>query len=430
VFTTFTPPATEIFDPLEQANRYDVNQSKHIKTSKFDAKVDYYYVINNKSNVNVTVGSTLSSQKFNSGIFQILDNGSQNNFIETDFNNDIRYNFTDAFLGVHYKIKTGKFTWTPGVTLHNYDLKNEQLGSTSSQNDWAVLPDVNIILDLKKSESIRFNYAISSEYTDVNDYARAYVFNNYNRLFRGNRELENALSHSYNLTYFSFNLFNYTNVSGNVNYTRRINGIKTNSEIAGINQVSSPVNQDSNFPDETIAVFGRFSKRIKKLEFRLNANIAINNTFNTFNSEVRESKSFTQNYTGSVQSNFRDWPNFEAGYRFTANKYDNGGLGQTYFTDRPYANVNVRFLKDFNFKAEWDYYKYTNDTKTVDNQYSFVNADLFYRKGESPWEFAVQATNILDTSFINNDSFNEQYNTTTQYFVLPRILMFVVKYDL
>ena len=131
-----------------------------------------------------------------------------------------------------------------------------------------------------------------------------------------------------------------------------------------------------------------------------------------------------------MRSNFRDWPNFEVGYRFSANKYDNGGIEQTFFTNRPYANVDIRFLKDFNFKAEWDYYNYTNDTNSIENTYSFVNADLFYRHGESPWEFAVQATNILDTSFINNDSFNEQFTTTSQYFVLPRILMFVVKYDL
>ncbi len=93
-------------------------------------------------------------------------------------------------------------------------------------------------------------------------------------------------------------------------------------------------------------------------------------------------------------------------------------------------HVNVRFLKDFNFKAEWDYYNYSNDEKTLENKYSFVNADLFYRRSDSSWEFAVQATNILNTSFINNDSFNEQYNTTSQYFVLPRIVMFIVKYDL
>ena len=435
VFTEIDPlqpfdSSFDTFDPLEQAERYDVNQEKNIKTSKFDAKVDYYYVLNKLSNLNLTIGTTLSNQKFKSGIFQILDSGNQNTFIDSDFNNDVTYNFTDAFFGLHYKVKSGKFTFTPGVTLHNYSIKNEQLGSTSSQSDWNLLPDVNVIFDLKKSESLRFNYAISSSYTDINEYARAYVFNNYNRLFRGNRELENSLSHSYNLTYFSFNLFNYTNINGNINYTRRIEGIKTNSEIVGINQVSTPINESSNFPDETWSVFGRFSKTLKKLQFNLNANLAISNTFNTINDEVRESKSFTQNYRASVRSNYRDWPNFEVGYRFMANKYDNGGLEQTYFTNRPYANVNIRFLKDFNFKAEWDYYRYSNEDKTIENKYSFVDADLYYRKGESSWEFAVQATNILDTSFINNDSFDEQFNTTSRYFVLPRIVMFVVKYDL
>ena len=433
VFTTITNPSDsnlDIFDPLQQAERYSVNQEKNVKSSKFDAKVDYYYVLNNVSNLNLTVGSTLSNQQFNSGIFQILDNGSNNTFSDEEFNNDVVFDFSDVFFGMHYKLKTGKFILTPGVTLHNYNIKNEQLGSISKQNDWRVLPDVNVILELKKSENIRFNYAISANYTDVNDFAEGYVFNNYNRLFRGNRELENALSHTYNLTYFSFNLFNYTNISGNINYSRRIDAIKTRSEIAGINQVSSPVNIDSNFPDETLSVFGRFSKRIKKLQFALNANVAVSNTFNNINTEVRESKSLTQSYRASVRSSFRDWPNFEVGYRYVANEYDNGGFKQTFFTNRPYANVNVQFLKDFNLVAEWDYYRYTNDAKTVENKYSFVNADLYYRKGESPWEFAVQATNILDTSFLNNDSFNDQFNTTSQYFVLPRIVMFVVKYDL
>lgn len=433
VFTTITDPvdsSLDVFDPLVEADRYNINQERNVKTSKFDAKVDYYYVLNNTSNLNFTLGSTLSNQRFNSGIFQILDNGNENIFSESEYNNDVTYRFTDAFLGVRYKLKTGKFTWTPGATIHNYDLKNEQLGSVSKQNDWTLLPELNIIFDLKKSESLRFDYSISSEYTDVNDFARAFVFSDYNRLFQGNRGLENSLSHSYDLTYFSFNLFNYTNVSANVNYTRRLEGIKTSTEITGINQVSTPVNITSNFPDETWSIFGSFNKTIKKIEFGLNANLAISNTFNTINSQVRESSSFTQNYRASVQSNFRNWPNFEVGYRFTSNEYDNGGLEQTFFTNRPYANLNVRFLKDFQFKVEWDYYRYTNDRNTVENTYSFVNADLFYRKDESPWEFAVQATNILDTSFINSDSFDEQYNTTTQYSVLPRILMFVVKYDL
>ena len=131
---------------------------------------------------------------------------------------------------MHYKVKTGAFIFTPGLTLHNYNLKTDQLNTTNSQNEWMVLPDVNAIWEIKKSENLRFNYAVSAEYTDVNDYAEAFVFNNYNRLFRGNRNLENALSHNYNLTYFSFNLFNYTNISGSLNYSRRINGYKSNTQ--------------------------------------------------------------------------------------------------------------------------------------------------------------------------------------------------------
>ncbi|HET8803525.1 MAG TPA: carboxypeptidase-like regulatory domain-containing protein, partial [Aequorivita sp.] len=320
----------DTFDPLEQSDRYNVNQNKTVKSNKLDAKVDYYYVLNNLSNLNFTVGTTYSNQKFNSSIFQILDNGNQNVFTENDFINDITYTFTDAFFGFHYKLKSGKFIFTPGVTLHNYNLKNEQLGITSTQNEWMVLPDVNVVLELKKSENLRFNYAITAEYSDVNNYAQGYVFNNYNRLFRGNRELENSLSNSYSLTYFSFNLFNYTNIGGNLSYTRRIDAIKTNTELVGINQVSSPVNFDSNFPDETFSAVGRFSKTIKKVQFKLDAAVFLSKTNNTINEEIQESQSLTQNYNASILSNFKSFPNFEVGYRFMKNDYDNGGSTQIF----------------------------------------------------------------------------------------------------
>lgn len=435
VFTQINPldpfnSNADTFDPLEQSDRYNINQDKTVKSNKLDAKIDYYYILNNVSNLNFTVGTTYSNQNFNSAIFQILDNGTQNAFTENDFNNDITYTFTDAFFGLHYKLKSGKFIFNPGVTLHNYDLKNEQLGTTATQNEWMVLPDVNVILELKKSENLRFNYAITSEYSDVNNYAQAYVFNNYNQLFQGNRELENSLSHSYNLTYFSFNLFNYTNIGGNLSYTRKIDAIKTNTQLVGINQVSSPINFDSNFPDETFSVVGRFSKTVKKVQFKLDAAVFLTKTNNTINEEIRESQSLTQNYNASVLSNFKSFPNFEVGYRYIKNDYDNGGIEQAFFTNQPYANVNLRFLKNFNLFAEWDYYKYTNDANTIENSYSFFNANLYYQKGESPWEFSVRATNILNTEFINNDSFNDQFNTTSQYFVMPRIVMFVIKYDL
>ncbi len=426
--------------PVDQdQDRFNINQEKNIRTNKLDAKVDYYYVINNKSNINFTLGSTLSRQQFDSNIFQLLDNNDRIDFTDALPNNngdvyslinDVQYNFTDVFLGIHYKFKTGKFTFTPGLSLHNYIVKNEQLGGAITQNDWNVLPDLNVILQLKKSENLRFNYGISSEYTDVNKYAEAYVFNDYNRMFRGNRYLENSLSHNYNLNYFSFNMFNYTNIHGSLNYSRKIDAIKNKSLIVGINQVSTPINMDSNFPDETFSGTGRFSKRIKKIQFNLRANVSYSSTNNVINTAITESTSFTQNYRGSVRSNFKEWPNFEVGYSRIINEYDNGGIEQTFFTDSPFANVDIRFLKHFTFIADWNFYNYSDAANTIENRYSFLDANLYFQKGDSDWEFKIQATNILDTEFTNSDSFNDEFNTTTQYFVLPRIVMFIVKYDL
>jgi len=431
-------PFSGILNADENQSNFDINQDKRVKTNKLDAKIDHYYILNNKSNLNFTLGTTQSRQRFNSSIFQLLDNGSTINFEESPeidgevfpLGNDVTYHFSDVFLGAKYKFITGKFTFTPGVTLHNYDLKTEQLGTTTSQNEWRVLPDFFAIAQLKRSESIRFNYAMTAEYTDVNNYAEGFVFNNYNRLFRGNRNLENSLANSFNLTYFSFNMFNYTNVTGSLNYTRRIEGIKNNTQIVAINQVSSPINIDSNFADETFSAFGSFSKRIKKMQYSINGNFGWSSFNNIINDAVTISESFTQNYRTSARSNFKEFPNFEVGYNLIINDYDNGGVTSQFFTHRPFANIEFNFLKDFTFKADWSYYDYSNKDNTIKNDYSFLSADLYYQKKDSKWEFRVQATNLLDVKTINQDSFNETFSTTSFYSVMPRIVMLTVKYDL
>lgn len=112
------------------------------------------------------------------------------------------------------------------------------------------------------------------------------------------------------------------------------------------------------------------------------------------------------------------------------NSYDNGGIASTFYTHRPFANIEFNFLKDFTFKADWSYYDYSNKEKTIRNNYSFLSADLYYQKKDSKWEYRIQATNLLDVQTINQDSFNETFNTTSFYAVMPRIVMLTVKYDL
>ncbi|NER18829.1 outer membrane beta-barrel protein [Spongiivirga citrea] len=413
--------------PLVDQNRFNINQNKQVKISKFDSKLDYYYVLNKKSNLNFTFGSTLSTQNFDSSIFQILDNGNENNFTESSLTNDVKFNFNDIYTGLHYKFITGIFTFNPGVSLHNYSLKDTQLGTTIDTNKWLLLPDANVRIQLKKSENINLNYAITAQFTDINRLAEGFVFNNYNSLSQGNRNLENAFFDSYSLNYFSFNMFNFTNIFARVNYSVRRDPIKTTTQFQGIDRISLPVN--SNFADETFSAFGNFTRTFGKIKGTARANFNWSNFNNIVNNRPSKSISTTQVYSAEVNTNFKKGPNFDLGYSFTKNDYDNNGTETTFFTSRPFARLDWAFAKGFLLKSDYSYYNYRDNSTTL-NEYGFMNAELFYQKEDSKWEYKLAVTNLLDTEAINRDSFSELFNNTSSYIVQPRYIVASLTYNL
>lgn len=421
---------------------YNVAQDKRVKTNKFDGKLDYWYILNNKSNINFTFGILLSSQKFNSEIFQILDNGSKFtlNNAQTDVVNNIKFNFSDAYLGFHYRLKTGIFTITPGFSVHSYTTKNQQLASETKDNFFRILPDFNTRIQLKKSENLNFSYRMQTSFTDVNQLAIGSVLNNYDALFQGNRDLEESLSHNINLSYFSFNMFNYTNVQAFLNYSKRINQIRSRSQFLTVpnpipgepdiqttNRISTPFN--SNFADESFSAVGRFERTFGKIKASVRGNFSYSKFNQIVNGQQRVNESFTQSYRTRLSTNFRNAPNIEIGYNLTINEYDQGGGRTKFFTNSPFINVDAYILKSFTFRADYSYYNYRNEQQTL-NDYSFFDASLAYQKKDSKWEYKLGVTNILNTESLNQDNLNTLFTSTSEYFIQPRYVVFSIKYDL
>ena len=93
--------------------------------------------------------------------------------------------------------------------------------------------------------------------------------------------------------------------------------------------------------------------------------------------------------------------------------------------------VDYYFLKSFSFVTEYEYNHYYNDDKTSDNEYDFLSASLIYQKTkDSHWEYKISATNLLNTTTLNDDSFNQFSTRTSQYIVQPRYIIFSLKYNL
>ena len=406
----------------------NLNQEKRVKTNKFDVKGDYWYVLNNKSNLNFTIGEMYSKQRFNSRLFQILSNGSENSLSPAAGTviNDVDYTFNDLYAAVHYKLKVGKVTFTPGLSLHHYHLSNTQLGGTVTDNFIRVLPDFNTLISLKNSENINFTYNMQTDFTDVNQLAEGLVLNNYNSLFSGNRNLENALSHNLNLSYFSFNMFNYTNIFAFVNYNKRVDAIRNTFIQTGPFQASSPIN--SNFADESLMFNGRFQRTFGKLKASIRASVNYSKFNQLRGTERIVNETVTQTYTPRLSTNFKKAPNFDIGYAYTVNRYLQGNEG-TFITQAPFVRLDAVFLKSFTFNADYTYNNYGDKTRTI-NEYSFLDADITYQKQDSKWEYKLGVTNLFNSTSLNQDSNSPQLISTSEYFIQPRYLVFSVKYNL
>ncbi len=415
---------------------YNIAQDKRIKSNQLDAKLDYWNILNTKSDINLTLGTILSNQKFNSNIFQFLDDGSTFNPTPTINGgldeNDIDYSFSDLYLGIHYRLKSGIFTFTPGVSGHAYSVKNNQFGEETTDNFFRLLPDFNVRMQLKKSEQITFNYRMQTQFTDVSRFASGLVLNSYNSLFSGVPDLENALSHNVSLFYYSFNMFNYTNVFANISYNKSIDNIRNTSifEPGSVVNISSPFNSD--FADESVNASGRFQRTFNKIRGTLSGNFNYSK-FNQFIQNTRSvNESYTQRYNASLRTNFKTAPNIEIGYGYTIQDNQQGRGGSTkFYTKIPSIEVDALFLKAFTFRTDYTSNNFSNQDNTIDNTFEFWNASLAYRKDrDAKFEYEIKATNLLDTRSQNESSAGAVSVSAQEYFIQPRFISFRLRYQL
>lgn len=421
--------------------RDDVNQKRFVKTNKLDAKIDYYYMVTPKSNINLTLGNTYSYQNFDSSIFQMLDNGTQNDLTAVENSNNVDYAFNDVFLGVHYKFMKGKFTFNPGFSVHQYNMVDGQLGVSNKESFTRILPDIYALWQIKKSQTLTYNYSLSNNFTDINKLAEGYVFSNYNSLFSGNRYLENSTSQVHSLRFFKYNMFNFENIFANISYSKQVDGIKNKSLLTGVNQVSTAVNMNSNFTDESLSGSGNYGRSFAKY-YKANARVSFNwNKFNNIrvypdgdldpnnNPTINQTtESFNQSYTIGFSTNYKTIPNLGLSYTYSIS--DN--FSDTIYTDSPSLTLEYYFLEAFSFTSEYNFYHNYNKSKTIDSEYDFLTANLMYQKKGSKWEWKLSGTNLLDTKSLDTNSFSQLGGTSnfSSYRVQPRYLILGLKYSL
>ncbi|MFT6934907.1 MAG: hypothetical protein ACJAUQ_001298 [Maribacter sp.] len=433
------PNGEDAFDTTADAigldtslTNYNLGQNRRIASNQLDAKLDYYKILNAKSNLNFTLGTILSRQEFNSNIFQFLTDGSQFEITPTINEglaiNDTEYNFSDIYLGLHYRLKTGMFTITPGFSVHAYGNKNIQFGETFEDNFFRLLPDFETRIQFKKSESLTVNYAMQNQFTDVTRLAQGLVLNDFNSIQFGTPDLQNALSHNLSLLYSSFNLFNYTNVFARAAYTSNIDQVRGLTNFENVIRTSTFFN--SNFADENVSVVGRVQRTFGKVRTSLNANFNYSKINQFIQGEQSLNEGFTQTYTPGIRTNFKVAPNINLRYRYSVTNNNQGSRETTFVTNAPSVDFDAYLWKSVTVRTN---YTYTNQDLGNGDSQSFQNwdASIAYRKDrDAKWEYEINATNILDIDSQVRNSANDLSVFASETFIQPRFLTFRVVYNL
>lgn len=412
--------------PLEDDLTYTVTQVKKVKTNSVDALFKHYWIINDFNHLYTNVGNNFSTSHLETASKQLITDGSINDFTSAGFGNNVKYQLNDAYVGIEYKFRVGKLTSKPGLYLHWYRLLTTQSAIENTLSKTLFQPQWDIDYEFNKSETLRLMYKLENGFPEVSQLANQFSLQNYNLVYKGNALLQNEKYHSASLIYSKMNMYRGVNWNGMLRYNKKVNTIRNEIQLDGINQFSTPVLTDN--PETTYSANGSFTKRIYRFSLRLNSRLSWFNYSQTLNSVTTTNDRTSQNVGILFKTAYRKWPDFSVGYNKGYNQFS--GITKSNFqTDALTAAGDITFFKFWTYKFEYENLKNTNNNNQS-NFYDIANTSLRYQKKNSPFGFELSINNLFDNNVKNDYSFSDYLISERKTFILPRVFMFSISYKL
>ncbi len=422
----------QTFIPFESAALYKLNQFINRKEQHIDAVFKHFWEVSNNHHIYTTIGNKYVIENFTTEDTQVLDTGVIHEFNSAGFNNDVDFSINDLFLGIHYKFRTGIFTFKQGVMAHSYSWNINQ-ETQIQKNKWVVLPDFLAKIAFNKSKKLQFNYNLKTSFSDASRFANRFYLRSYNTVFKGNEDLTNELFHTARIYYSRFSLYRGLLLNASVNYTKKVRGIVS---AIGLEEVE---NTNPNYfstvrllhnPSENINFRGAIQKRIHQLKYKLRGSVSSAKYLQETDAIITTNTSKNYSYELGIETLYSKFPTIEIGYKRTIGNFTSNSQASKFITQEPFVTIDYDFLKGFVFSFDYRGSYYENKLQNQKNIYEIANTSLLYQKENSAWSYKITANNLFDTNFKQSNGFSEYLISDTKTYILPRIFMFSIAYNL
>ncbi len=404
-----------------------INQLKNTQKHSFDGVFKHFWEINNSNHIYTTLGNKFLNEDFFTEDSQILDDNTVNNFANVEFGNDLNLQLNDFFLGIHYKFRTGVFTFKQGVFVHNYAWKTNQ-SPEIDKNKWVILPDFLAKIEFNKSKKITINYNLKTSFSDASKFANRFYLQSYNSVFSGNENIENNLFHAARIYYRRFSLYRGLMMHASVNYNKQIKGVRNTVDFSNINQFLTVKMFDN--PSEDWRGNINIQKSIKNLKYKLDVGFNNSKYIQELNNTIQTNKNNNYDYELGIETLFDNFPTIEIGFKQDIGNFTASTNTSKFVTTEPFVTIDYDFLDGFIFNFDYRKSNYQNKTLGQKNTYEIANATLSYKKENSAWSYKITAQNLLNAQFKQSNSFSDFLISDTKTFILPRIILFSIGYNL
>ena len=403
-----------------------LNQTRENVLQDLRTNFKHYWVLHRFHHIYPEVGVNVLSQNYQSIDNQIIPNNS-GDFTDAGFNNDLAFNLTETYVGAQYKAKANKFIFKPGLFLHYYDWHVQQFEDTLRDTGKAVLlPQLQIDWELSSAQKVKLRYDLFSQFGEGSQFANRLRLQTFNQVFAGNPNLENELYHRLNLNYSKFSLFKGNFLNAGFSYNRRVESIRNTTVIEGIDQINTLIL--TSLPENSYSGNVLFTKLLGKYRLKLGANASFSDYSRIINDNQQDFNSNNYGYEFELATRFKNAPNITTGLRYRFTDFKSANTTNSFSNINPYIDLEYRFLKDFVLNIDYNYTYFENRARNEINRFSIGNASLLYNEEDSPWSITLEATNIFDTRFRNENSFNQFLVNNTRTFIQPSIVLLKLGY--
>lgn len=423
---TAPDPFLEGFLPLLEDDAYKVAQTKRIDQNVIDGLVKHNWILNPSNHVYFSIGNTLERSAFVSQEQQILSSSGTNDFSDAGFGNNSEVALNDLYIGADYKFKVGKLVAKPGLFLHYFYLKSDQIDDTRSLSKLLFQPVTTVDYGFSDSEKLSLNYRLSNVFPDAEYFANHYTLEQYNLVFKGNALLENERFHQGSLIYTKMNMLKGLTINGYLGFNKKVRTLRNRVVLSGIEQFSTPVLSSN--PETLWRVSGSASKKFGKITAKLSSRLS---WFDYVQELDGMSASFSRNSQeigAELRTSHKKWPDLKLGYKKGFSRFL-GNTEENYTWDSVYADASVNIFGGWTVAADYESMRNANGNNYRDF-YSLVNASIRYQKKNSPFSFELIANNLFDNNSKEKYSFSDYVISRQSTIVLPRIILFSVNYKL